>query len=1146
MLYFYFDYVEQTTQTPLNILSTLLHQLLSQLEALPDTVSLLLARVRQNKPLPSWKQMIDIFIATANNQDEVFLVLDALDESDPNKNREKVLELLDYIFDQSNIRALITSRPFPSDIKSAFASLPKVVIAASKDDIRTFLTHKIASSRRAWIKKEVDDILRERIIYTLAMKSQGMYVLYNFVSVFIFMQKHWLTYYRFLLPALEIDNILGQTNRTQLIQCLNALPSGIEGNLGLTMQRIRTQDSQGDSKATLAMRILTLLCTSRQPLQVQGLQYAIATSPQSEKLDDLTDESMILECCHGLIKIDAETYIVRFVHMSIFEYLSARRDEFFPKGEATVAMNCMRHLTLIGKSKASIDIKFDPFVNSFFNPFLRYASLSWGDHAAVDFGDTVEHQTLQLLNDATALCIWSNIYRPYHTYWASFPPTPANITRPSFAPLHVAAIFDIPQLCKKELARSTTDPNVQDHQQRTPLMFAAAHGAHKVLSILLSRDDVDVNKTDIFGQTALVVAVLYGTLETMRPLLESPRLDVNSGLYTDQVCQTDDASELEKVKLLLTSRPELDVNNDQAPLWYLLTYKEEYEALQIVFDRPTFNPRRFGNYVTDGARRILSATSITSAKMLESAILALQKLDHARCLSSDISEGLLYAIWPCFHVLGDDFVDDETLKSYFPGIFCSTANTTHEMDLQAKLSDFRESLADIFARNDITLGLKDSAGRSFLHLAAASGLHAFLNQILAQGYDVNIQDSEGQAPLHFAADQGDRDTMRILLRAGATTDTKTKRGMTPLHFAVYHSKDRGVLQELLAHGADVNVVNELGETALHLAALLEAPDTDESELDDSDNDSATDAASEDSPSNRIDILIAYGSNIDAKTTTGQTAIHYAARNPQGGEVIEQLIRYGLDVHAVDVFGCSALIFAAESPNVETTVVLLMHEVDVDVVGILGSTALGAAVAGGRKEHAMVLLHAGADPDIPNCYGSSVRSYIENSDYWKSTIELPERANPPEVINKAHHIRANMTRRLQLLLDNFSDPCFGREIGYRLHKQLLALGDWNAAVTALTFFLTRRDDSERISFVCQCTACLASTELQFSCRECEATVICNDCFTNLPITDLPWCDGHNFIKVNGNMRLKLEEMYGGKENAYFNFLREVLEKYWIPL
>jgi KAP family P-loop domain len=183
VLYFYFDYTEQTVQTPSNILSTLLHQLLSHLSALPDAASLLLERIQQSRPLPNWKQMINIFITIANSQDKVFLVLDALDECDPNKNREKVLDFLDYIFDQSSIRALITSRPYPSDIKSAFAALPEVVIEASEADIRTFLIQKIASSKCAWIKKNVYNKLRIRIINTLVAKSHGMYVSSNFVLI---------------------------------------------------------------------------------------------------------------------------------------------------------------------------------------------------------------------------------------------------------------------------------------------------------------------------------------------------------------------------------------------------------------------------------------------------------------------------------------------------------------------------------------------------------------------------------------------------------------------------------------------------------------------------------------------------------------------------------------------------------------------------------------------------------------------------------------------------------------------------------------------------------------------------------------------------------------------------------------------------
>jgi hypothetical protein len=151
-----------------------MHQLLSHYSTLPQAASLLSRRLKEQRPFPTWNQIREILVNIANDEEEVYLVLDALDECDSDKNRELVLDLLEFIFDRSNIRTLVTSRPHPSDIKMTFADFPKTVIEASDSDIRAFLDNKIRTSRRRWIQREVDETLRQQIIETVTAKSQGM------------------------------------------------------------------------------------------------------------------------------------------------------------------------------------------------------------------------------------------------------------------------------------------------------------------------------------------------------------------------------------------------------------------------------------------------------------------------------------------------------------------------------------------------------------------------------------------------------------------------------------------------------------------------------------------------------------------------------------------------------------------------------------------------------------------------------------------------------------------------------------------------------------------------------------------------------------------------------------------------------------
>ena len=176
LLYFYFDYRQQSEQTPFNVLVTLLRQLLSTISSFPNAASDLYKRIDKGQGLPGWKDLMTSFRnICASSSEELFLVLDALDECDEKTHREPILDLLEFL-SESNVRMLIISRPYPQDINGAFADYPQIVIEASDSDIRAFLLEKITKSRRK-SSRFIDETLREEIIQSITSKSQGMYVL---------------------------------------------------------------------------------------------------------------------------------------------------------------------------------------------------------------------------------------------------------------------------------------------------------------------------------------------------------------------------------------------------------------------------------------------------------------------------------------------------------------------------------------------------------------------------------------------------------------------------------------------------------------------------------------------------------------------------------------------------------------------------------------------------------------------------------------------------------------------------------------------------------------------------------------------------------------------------------------------------------
>lgn len=115
----------------------------------------------------------------------------------------------------------------------------------------------------------------------------------------------------------------------------------------------------------------------------------------------------------------------------------------------------------------------------------------------------------------------------------------------------------------------------------------------------------------------------------------------------------------------------------------------------------------------------------------------------------------------------------------------------------------------------------DEYGRSPLHYAALANDVATAEIRIDAGDDPNLGDVRGVTPLHLAAQEGALDVARLLLATGVAVDSTDVHGNTPLMSAVFNSRGRGDLIELLrANGADPLRPNGSGQTPVGLARLI--------------------------------------------------------------------------------------------------------------------------------------------------------------------------------------------------------------------------------------------------------------------------------------------------------------------------------------
>jgi len=201
--------------------------------------------------------------------------------------------------------------------------------------------------------------------------------------------------------------------------------------------------------------------------------------------------------------------------------------------------------------------------------------------------------------------------------------------------------------------------------------------------------------------------------------------------------------------------------------------------------------------------------------------------------------------------------------------------------------------------------------------------------------------SPADAPVADAAMRGDTERVQELLRGGADVNVAQGDGMTALHWAAERG-DAEMAGMLVYAGANLEAVTRIGDyTALHLGAR------------------AGQAAV-------VTTLAEAGAKIAAVSTAGgATPLHFAAASGSAAAVTA-LLDHGADVDArEDHWGQTPLIFAAARGRTEAVSVLARRGADVAVTTLVvdvGALSAADRAAGQRRDQILDAFRAEAGPN----------------------------------------------------------------------------------------------------------------------------------------------------------------------------------------
>ncbi|XP_044537058.1 poly [ADP-ribose] polymerase tankyrase-1-like, partial [Gracilinanus agilis] len=170
---------------------------------------------------------------------------------------------------------------------------------------------------------------------------------------------------------------------------------------------------------------------------------------------------------------------------------------------------------------------------------------------------------------------------------------------------------------------------------------------------------------------------------------------------------------------------------------------------------------------------------------------------------------------------------------------------------------------------------------------------------------------------------------------------------------------------LLQHGADPNIRNTDGKSALDLAdPSAKAVLTGEYKKDE-----LLEAARSGNEEKLMALLTPLNVNCHASDGRKSTPLHLAAGYNRV-RIVQLLLQHGADVHAKDKGGLVPLHNACSYGHYEVTELLLKHGACVNAMDLWQFTPLHEAASKNRVEVCSLLLSHGADPTLVNCHGKS--------------------------------------------------------------------------------------------------------------------------------------------------------------------------------
>ncbi|KAI2482638.1 Arp Ankyrin repeat protein [Pyrenophora tritici-repentis] len=730
------------------------------------------------------------------------IVIDAMDECDPQKRHELLKALEKILQNSSSLVKIFVSSRNDQDIVLRLRNYPNLEIDSRRnyDDIARFVNEQVeelVQDGRLLSYSDSETEMKKLIVGKVIEGAAGMF--------------RWASMQLQYLCSFELDDDIKSS--------LGRLPPDLNTLYDELYEMLSTKP--GRVQAAVFKNTLCWLLCARKTLSTKELLCAVSIDSESGSSVKVPSKDLVLKICNNFIVFDPQLDTFRFAHLSVREYLEQRPEYGSTTTNALAAEMCL-WIVLSASSNIATEkllLQLGYSANALpeaFEQICTYADIYWPEHCksaeeqrrSGKLKKMLQHMLSGFSGSGSIIALWNKRLRKHlaeYEYWDVKMPledTFPRVDSETCIGIFVSCAFDFEELIGAKVEDSAEAMDSLNRNNRSPLHIATTNGSCASVAKLLMMDQPRVETTQ---EVVVAAAGNYRNgKEVMALLLDKRGDEVQITQEVVVAAAGNKYNGQEIITLLLDKRGDEVQITQEVVVAAAGNYRNGQEVMALLLDKRGDEVQITQEVVVAAAGNKYNGKEIITLLLDERGdeVQITQEVVVAAAGNEDGGGVVKY-----LHQIAAIDITDAVIQS---AATSGQENTLRLFDHWAKTSIVKKTWFDIaglcaaakkgdgeavlkFTQQGVPPDERDTRRVTPLWHAAARGHTGTVRALLeTNAVNVNAASVSKRTPLFWPAAYGYVEVVKLLLDYGAQQSDEDKDGWSPLTIARIYGQTKVV------------------------------------------------------------------------------------------------------------------------------------------------------------------------------------------------------------------------------------------------------------------------------------------------------------------------------------------------------------------